>query len=136
MKRNFVGVIDVGEQGGLNTPVTTPRYLAVPKGETTTIRIKVIKSNGAPANLLDTDTATLRVKKQSFAPMRAGEGFKLTASPAADEAGVFEFEISSGRTSNMLEARYVWDVWLDRASGDSFQIVGMGMFDLSASSRC
>lgn len=115
---DVIGVVEVGGVRGLNVPQAAYRTLALRVGETTTVKMRIVRSNGVWQNLAG-GAVLLMVKDRpgSFGDKK----FEKTATILTSEGeGWCSFSITPLDTKRLEEEnklRYFWEVvFIDSAS--------------------
>lgn len=126
---DLIGVLEDGTSPRAPwVPRDTRRALRVSAGESVTVRLRVVRPTGAPVELGVDDDIVLSARSRTARPSRAF----VTRVAVAAEGGPDRYEVSipAADTQYLGGERGVFDVWLSRASGERFQIVDVGTFDI------
>lgn len=93
-------------------PPNTRQLLTFAKGESVTVRVKIVTSADFPA--ASSGTVVMTVKKQ---PQQIPPIFTATGAWSATEPGVAILEVTPANTRLMEFGWYCYDIWLLRDAG-------------------
>lgn len=133
---DVIGVVEVGGVRGLNVPQAAYRTLALRVGETTTVKMRIVRSNGVWQNLAG-GAVLLMVKDRpgSFGDKK----FEKTATILTSEGeGWCSFSITPLDTKRLEEEnrlRFFWDVWFVDSASDRYCVVPLSPLRLLQSAR-
>ena len=114
----LTGILEDGSSRAAGVPLVAATPIILHRGETTQVRVQIIRPSGQLVNLAQVASdITLTVKRfivqQPPSLMRVG----VMASSGAT------FEIEAGAMRQMQPGQYLYDVWLTLLDGTSHQVV-------------
>jgi hypothetical protein len=118
----LTGVLDDGTQFGPEVPTRTGLTVKFARGETVKITLNLVTNAGLPVYLEAGDRLKLTWERR-LGGFGCGTVIKMVAIEALASSNKYEIALLPDDTKIAEPGRYLYDVWLEKAGGDRFQVV-------------